>query len=188
LPQPADPNVSSNVALESGGTGFVECLVRLQAEAAADDFLLDLGGAAEDQPDTVKPPELTTTSKSMGLVLNSHASRAGLHLISVSRGVRVVRSGRRSPARGSSRRAAVPKAAAWPDDYAEPAAADVPAFEADIDSGKFITAELPQILMMHDASNGHHVGSCSRESPRRDQYFGRGENAHHDSMSTCGAR
>jgi hypothetical protein len=34
---------------ETGSTGFVEVLVRLQAEAAADDFLLDLGGAAEDR-------------------------------------------------------------------------------------------------------------------------------------------
>jgi len=28
---------------------FVEALVRLQAEAAGDDFFLDLGGAAEDR-------------------------------------------------------------------------------------------------------------------------------------------
>jgi hypothetical protein len=34
---------------ESGSTGLVESLVRLQAEAAGDDFLLDLGGAAEDE-------------------------------------------------------------------------------------------------------------------------------------------
>jgi hypothetical protein len=33
---------------ESGSTDFVENLVRLEAEAAADDFLLDLGVAAED--------------------------------------------------------------------------------------------------------------------------------------------
>jgi hypothetical protein len=32
-------------------TGFVEVLVRLQAEAAGDDFFLDLGGAAEDRLD-----------------------------------------------------------------------------------------------------------------------------------------
>ena len=42
---------SSNIALETGSTGFVEGLVRLQAEAAGDDFLLDLGGAAEDRHD-----------------------------------------------------------------------------------------------------------------------------------------
>jgi hypothetical protein len=40
-----------NPALDAptaGRTDFVEGLVRLQAEAAGDDFLLDFGGAAED--------------------------------------------------------------------------------------------------------------------------------------------
>ena len=41
-------NFSSNIVSESGNTNFVEDLVRLQAEAAADDVLYDLGGAAED--------------------------------------------------------------------------------------------------------------------------------------------
>jgi hypothetical protein len=30
--------------------------------------------------------------------------------------------------------------------------------------------------------------SCSRESPRGDQDLGRGQDAHHNSMGTCGAR
>ncbi len=55
LPQNADSNFSSNVPLEPSGTGYVEDLVRLQAEAAADDFLLDLGGAAEDRLDATEP-------------------------------------------------------------------------------------------------------------------------------------
>jgi hypothetical protein len=38
---------------------FVECLVRLQAEVAGDDFLVDLAGAAEEEPDAAEPPELT---------------------------------------------------------------------------------------------------------------------------------
>ena len=33
--------------------GYVEILVRLQTEAAGDDFLLDLGGAAEDPREPV---------------------------------------------------------------------------------------------------------------------------------------
>jgi hypothetical protein len=33
--------------LELGGAGYVESLVRLQAEATADDFFHDLGGAAK---------------------------------------------------------------------------------------------------------------------------------------------
>jgi hypothetical protein len=41
-------NFFSNIVSEAGSTGFVEGLVRLQSEAAGDDLLLDLGGAAED--------------------------------------------------------------------------------------------------------------------------------------------
>jgi hypothetical protein len=44
----ADSNSLTNISLEPASTGYVECLVRLQPEAAGDDFLLDLGGAAED--------------------------------------------------------------------------------------------------------------------------------------------
>ena len=44
----ASSNFSSNIVSESGSTNFVEDLVKLQAEAAGDDFFLDLGGAAED--------------------------------------------------------------------------------------------------------------------------------------------
>jgi hypothetical protein len=48
-PQPANSNLLSNTVLGTGSTGFVEGLVRLQAEAAADDLFHDLGGAAEDR-------------------------------------------------------------------------------------------------------------------------------------------
>jgi hypothetical protein len=48
LAQAAGSNFLSNVSLEPGSTSYVECLVRLQAEAAGDDFFLDFGGAAED--------------------------------------------------------------------------------------------------------------------------------------------
>ena len=75
-----------------------------------------------------------------------------------------------------------------PDDDAEPAAADIPAIDADVDSGELIAAQLPQVLVMHDPSHGSQVRSCSREPPRGDQYLGRGQDAHHDSMGTCGAR
>jgi hypothetical protein len=56
LPQAAGSNFSSNTPLEPGGTGYVENLVRLQAQAASDDPLHDLGGAAEDGLDTAKGP------------------------------------------------------------------------------------------------------------------------------------
>jgi hypothetical protein len=50
----ASSNFSSNTVSESGSTDFVEDLVRLQAEAAGDDFFLDLGGAAQDRLDATE--------------------------------------------------------------------------------------------------------------------------------------
>jgi hypothetical protein len=46
----ARSNVLSNFVSESGSTDFVNDLVRLQAEAAGNDYFLDLGGAAEVLP------------------------------------------------------------------------------------------------------------------------------------------
>ena len=74
------------------------------------------------------------------------------------------------------------------DDDAEPAAADIPAVDADVDPGELIAAQLPQVILMHDASHGSQVRSCSREPPRGDQHFRRGQDAHHYSMGTRGAR
>jgi hypothetical protein len=62
-------NFSSNIVPESGSTDFVEGLVRLEAETAGDDFLLDLGGAAEDRLDVTEPPEPTIVADGSGLVL-----------------------------------------------------------------------------------------------------------------------
>jgi hypothetical protein len=61
-----------------------------------------------------------------------------------------------------------------PDDDAEPAAADIPAIDADVDAGELIAAQLPQVLLMHDPSDGSQVRSCSREMPRGNQHLGRG--------------
>jgi hypothetical protein len=108
----ASSNFSSNIVPESGRTDFVEGLVRLEAETAADDLLHDLGGAAKDRLDPAEPPEPTIASEIRGLLFPP--VKAGLHLVSASRGVRAVPSGRRSRARGSSRRAAARRAAAWP--------------------------------------------------------------------------
>ncbi len=93
LAQTADSNFLSNISLEPGSTGYVESLVRLQTQPAGDDFLLDLGGAAEDRSDAAEPPELRVVSESSGLVLIP--VKAGLRLISASRDVRAARSGRR---------------------------------------------------------------------------------------------
>ena len=54
LARAADSDFLSNISLEPGRTGYVESLVRLQAEAAGDDFLLDLGGAVEDEGERLK--------------------------------------------------------------------------------------------------------------------------------------
>src|SRR4029077_7624351 len=75
-----------------------------------------------------------------------------------------------------------------PDDDAEPAGADVPAIDADVDSGELIAAQLPKVLLMHDGSDSGQVRSCSGEPPRGNQDLGRGQDAHHDSMSACGTR
>ena len=57
-PQAASSDFLSDIVLGTESTGFVEDLVRLRAEAAADDLLHDLGGAAEPCriPDGAKPP------------------------------------------------------------------------------------------------------------------------------------
>ena len=46
----ASSDFSPNIVSGSRSTSLVEDMVRLQAEAAGDDFLLDLGGAAEVLP------------------------------------------------------------------------------------------------------------------------------------------
>jgi hypothetical protein len=57
LARAAGSNFSSNIPLEPSSTGYVEILVRLQTEAAGDDFFLDLGGAAEDRLHAAVGPE-----------------------------------------------------------------------------------------------------------------------------------
>ena len=102
---------------------------------------MDLGGAAKDRLDAAEPPELIIVPESIGLVLTP--VKAGLPLVSASRGVRAVRSERRSRAR--DRRAAwqLPEPRRGPDDDAEPAAADIPAVDADVDAGELLAAQLP---------------------------------------------
>jgi hypothetical protein len=73
------------------------------------------------------------------------------------------------------------------DHHAEPAAPDIPAIDTDVDSGELIAAQLPQIFAMHDPSHGSQVRPRSREPPRGNQDLGRGQHAHHTSMSTGGA-
>ena len=47
---------------------------------------------------------------------------------------------------------------------------------------------LAEIETTNALSNETETALCSREPPRSDQYLGRGQDAHHASMSMCGAR
>ena len=58
--------------------------------------------------------------------------------------------------------------------------------DADVNSGELIAAQLPQVLLVHDGSNGNQVGPGSCEPPRGNQHLSRGKHAHHDSMGMCG--
>ena len=53
-------------------------------------------------------------------------------------------------------------------------------------TGELITAQLPQMLLVHVAGNGNQVGPGSREPLRGNQYLSLGKHAHHDSMGMCG--
>ena len=92
------------------------------------------------------------------------------------------------PPRGDAFKAAQHVITVALDGDAEPAAVDVPAVDADIDSGELIAAQLPQVLVMHDASGRSKCGRASRGPPSANRDLGRGEDARHDSMGTSGAR
>jgi hypothetical protein len=177
-------NFSSNIVSESGSTNFVEDLVKLQAEAAGDDFFLDLSGAAEDRLNAAEPPELPIVAENSGLMLAPVAA-GSIWSAQAAVFARCDLGGDHPP---WDRLAApqLPSPRRGPDDDAEPAAADIPAVDADVDSGELIAAQLPQVLGVHDAGDCGQVGSCSGEPPRGDQDLGRGKDAHHHSMGTCG--
>ena len=110
-------------------TDFVEDLARPTGRGTANDLFLDLGGAAEDRLDAAEPPELTIVAESSGLVLPQvkagsiwsarAAAFAGRDL-----------GGDHAP---WDRLAAsqLPGPRRGPDDDAEPAAANIPAIDAD---------------------------------------------------------
>ena len=186
LARAAGSNFSSDISLEPGSTGYVESLVRLQAQAAGDDLFLDLASAAEDRLDAAEPPELTIVPESSGLVLPP-VTAGSIRSARAAAFARCDLGGDHAP-RNRLAASQIPEPRRGPDDHAEPAAANIPAIDADIDTGQFIAAQPPQVLVMHDASHGSQVGSCPRESPCGNQYLSRGQDAHHSSMSTCGAR
>jgi hypothetical protein len=94
----------------------------------------------------------------------------------------ITRQGIVSPRRNS------PSRGVGPDDDAEPAAADIPAVDTDVEAVELTTAYLPEVLRVHDASQSSQMLPCSRQPPRGNQDLSRGQDAHHNSMGTCGAR
>ena len=137
----ASSNSSSNIVSDSGSTDFVEDLVRLQAEAAGDDFFLDLGGAAEDRLDAAELLELTIVAESSGLVLP--AGQGGLHRVSASRGVRAKGLGLMASPRPAPRAPAeVSRVMASPRPPAR-ASADVPPGQACADDGQLSVDAAP---------------------------------------------
>jgi hypothetical protein len=181
----ASSNFSPNIVSETGSTGFVEDLVRLQAEAASDDFFLDLGCAAEDRLDAAKPTELTIAAQSSGLVLppvkagsigSARAAAFARRDLGGDHPPWIVWPRRNSPVRGVAPMTA-------PDQ--RPRISQPP---VQTSTPELIAVQLPQVLVVHDASGGSQIGSCSREPPRGNQYLGRVQDAHHTSMGTCGAR
>ena len=104
----------------------------LQAKVAGDDFFLDVGGAAEDRRDAVEPPELTIASEISGPVL-APVKPGSIWSARAAAFARCDLGGDHAPG---------DRLAAWqlsgprrgPDDHAEPAAADIPAVDADVDA------------------------------------------------------
>ena len=113
---------------------------------------------------------------------------AELGLVSASRGARAVPSGRRSRAGIVSPRRSSPSRGV--------ATTTTPNQRPRISQPSTRTStpvsssrrSLPQVILMHDASHGSQVRPHSGEPPRGDQDLGRGQDAHHDSMGTCGVR
>jgi hypothetical protein len=136
-----------------------------RAEAAGDDLRLDLGSAV------VSPPVTAGFNGSARAAAFAGCDLGGDH----APGDRLTAPQLPEPRRG-------------PDDDAEPAAADVPAVDADVDSGELTATDLPEVLRVHDASESSQVRPCSGQPPRGNPDLGRGQGAHHNSMGTCGAR
>jgi hypothetical protein len=118
-------------------------VVSAQAEAAADDLLHDLGGAAEDRLDAAEPPgsQSCRRAERSGAPAGQGRAPSGQDGPWRSRGAiwaaitrhRIVWPRRNVPSRGVA-----------PTTNPEPAAADIPAVDADVDAGQLIGARLPQ--------------------------------------------
>jgi len=131
LARAAGSNFLPDISLEPGRTGYVEGLVRLQAQAPADDLFLYLGGAAEDRLDAAEPPELTIVPENKRSC--SRRSRPGfIWSARVTAFSRSNLGGDHAPGDCLAARQ-LPEPRRGADDHAEPAAADIPAINTDVD-------------------------------------------------------
>jgi len=143
-------------------------------------------GFCNTGPDAAEPPERTIAAESRALV--SRRSRPGsIWSVRAAAFARcdlaaITRHGIVSPRRSSPSRGVAPTAT--PNQRPRIS----PAVDTDVESGELIAAQLPLVLLMHDASQSSQAGSCSGEPPRGNQGLSWGQDAHHNSMGTCGAR
>jgi hypothetical protein len=143
-------------------------------------------GFCNTGPDAAEPPERTIAAESRALV--SRRSRPGsIWSVRAAAFARcdlaaITRHGIVSPRRSSPSRGVAPTAT--PNQRPRIS----PAVDTDVESGELIAAQLPLVLLMHDASQSSQAGSCSGEPPRGNQDLSWGQDAHHNSMGTCGAR
>ena len=143
-------------------------------------------GFCNTGPDAAEPPERTIAAESRALV--SRRSRPGsIWSVRAAAFARcdlaaITRHGIVSPRRSSPSRGVAPTAT--PNQRPRIS----PAVDTDVESGELIEAQLPLVLLMHDASQSSQAGSCSGEPPRGNQGLSWGQDAHHNSMGTCGAR
>jgi hypothetical protein len=131
LPQAAGSNFSSNVPLEQRH-GLCSEPGQVQAQAAADDLLHDLGGAAEDRLHGLSRRQSSQSCRRTAAV--DPADQGQVYPVSACRGVRAVRSGCNQKPGDRLAPWQLPEPGRGPDDRAEPAAADIPAVNANVGS------------------------------------------------------
>jgi len=128
-------------------------------------------GFCNTGPDAAEPPERTIAAESRALV--SRRSRPGsIWSVRAAAFARcdlaaITRHGIVSPRRSSPSRGVAPTAT--PNQRTRIS----PAVDTDVESGELIAAQLPLVLLMHDASQSSQAGSCSGEPPRGNQDLGR---------------
>jgi hypothetical protein len=124
-------------------------------EAAGSVLLVELGGAIGDLLGAAEPAALMTVARAAGWCLPVRAGSIGSARAAAF--ARCDLGGDHPPGDRLAVRQ-LPDPWRGPDDHTEPAAADVPAVDAHLDPSELSAARQPQILLIHDASDGSQVG------------------------------